>query len=184
MKLTGNKEYVLKIGIGTSDIDGQNYATMMLDHIDLDSLLRTASIFELIKPTLNPLTNEHPLFFGEPTDIMGVDDELKVSIKKVKKIITISIESKSTLDDVLEKVDAETLKSAQRNLPPTFFEFNRGKKFFEQQATMVYSGIYKDAYRNFLNAYEEKGFYYIILGDDGKAMPGVQLIKTDLSVIS
>ena len=183
MKLTGNQEYVLKVGIGTSNIDGQHYATMMLDHIDLDSLLRTAAIFELIKPTLSPHTNSHPLFFGEPTDIMGVDNELKVSIKKVKKIITISIESSSTLEQVLEKADDETLKNVQRNLPASFFEFNRGKKLFEQQATMVYSGVYKDAYRNFLKAYEEKGFYYIILGDDGKAMPGVQLIKTDLTVI-
>ncbi len=182
MKQSPNKEYVLKIGIGTSNIDGEDYATMMLDHIDFDSLLRTAAVFELIKPTLQPITNEYPMFFGEPTEVMGEDKELTVSIKKVKKIITISIVSKSTLDEILEHADEKTIKNVQKSLPSTFFEFNKDKKYFEQQATMVYSGIYKDAYRNFLQAYEEKGFYYIILGDNGKAMPGVQVIKRDLTV--
>lgn len=177
------KEYVIKIGIGTSNIKGEDYAVLMLDHIDLDSLLRTAAIMELMQPTLKPLSSEHPNFFGEQTDVTGVDAELAVSIKKVKKMITLKIESRSTLAELLNKVEGKAdVERAQKHLPDTFIQFNYGRKYFSQQATMVYSGIYKDSYRNFIQKYKEKGFYIVILGDDGKPMPGVQLIKEDLEI--
>ncbi|MEG6616776.1 hypothetical protein V6C27_10155 [Peptococcaceae bacterium 1198_IL3148] len=177
------KEYVIKIGIGTSNINGEDYAILMLDHIDLDSLLRTAAIMELIKPTLTPLNSEHPHFFGEQTDVTGVDTELAVSIKRVKKMITLKVESRSTLAELLDKVkDQADIERTQKHLPDTFVQFNYGRKYFSQQATMVYSGVYKNSYRDFIKNYQEKGFYLIILGDDGKPMPGVQLIKNDIDI--
>ncbi|MBO8138650.1 MAG: hypothetical protein H0Z40_11055 [Desulfotomaculum sp.] len=181
MSLTGVKEYVIKIGIGTTDINDEKYAVLMLDHIDLDSLLRTAAIMELIKPKLLPLEDNHPKFFGEDTEVMGVDKELTVSIKKVKKIIYINIESRSTLEELLAEVDTETAEKAKKNLPTALFEFKH-KKVFNQSATMAYSGIYKNSYREFINTYKEKGFYFIVLGNEGSPMPGVQLVKDDLNL--
>ncbi|MBM7853971.1 hypothetical protein JOC37_000343 [Desulfohalotomaculum tongense] len=175
------KEYVIKIGIGTSEIDGREYAVLMLDHIDLDSLLRTAAIMELIKPTLSPLKDQHPRFFGEDTEVMGIDDELAVSVAKVKKIINIKVESRSTLSEILAKLDEAAIEKAKKNLPSAFFEFKH-QKIFSQQATMIYSGMYKDSYRGFINNYKEKGFYFIVLGNEGSAIPGVQLVKEDLEL--
>lgn len=176
------KEYVIKMGIGTSSIGEEDYAVLMLDHIELDSLLRTAAIMELIKPKLTPLKPEHPHFFGEPTNVSGVDKELAVSIKKVKKMITIKVASRSTLSEVLAVVDKDTANMAQKHLPDVFIEFNLHRKYFNQQATMVYSGIYKNSYRNFIKCYQQKGYYLVILGNNATPMPGVQLVKEDLEI--
>lgn len=176
------KEYVIKMGIGTTEIDGEQYAVLMLDHIDLDSLLRTAAIMELIKGKLLPLQPEHPHVFGGATDVTGIDSEMAVSIKKVKKMITIKMESRSILSDILETIDEATAQRAEKNLPDTFITFNRQRKYFSQQATMVYSGIYKDSYRGFIKSYQEKGYYLVILGNNGTPMPGVQLVKEDIEI--
>lgn len=176
------KEYVIKMGIGTTEIEGEDYAVLMLDHIDLDSLLRTAAIMELIKGKLKPLRPEHPHLFGVPTEVTGIDDEMAVSISKVKKMITIKMESRSNLNDILATVDEATIQQATKYLPDTFIDFNRHRKYFSQQATMVYSGIYKNSYRNFINTYQKRGYYLVILGNNGTPMPGVQLVKEDIEI--
>ncbi|WP_031513545.1 hypothetical protein [Desulfofalx alkaliphila] len=174
--------YVVKIGIGSSEIEGQQYAVLMLDHIDFDNLLRTATIMEFMKPNLTPLKPEHPLYFGAPTEVLGMDQDLEVAIKKVKKMITIKISSRSILDDLIKNISQEQLEKAKKNLPSVFFDFNRHKKYLDQKADMIYSGVYKDSYRNFIKSYQEKGFYIIILGNNGTPMPGVQLVKEDLKL--
>ncbi|MTI81302.1 MAG: hypothetical protein FH758_10545 [Firmicutes bacterium] len=175
------KEYVIKIGIGSSEINGEDYAVLMLDHIDLDSLLRTAAIMELVKPTLSPLKENHPRFFGEDTEVMGVDSEFDVSVKKIKKLVNISMESRSTLGELSDQLDEKEFENAKTKLPSAIFEFKH-KKFFEQRATMAYTSVYKDSYRNFINNYKDKGFFIIVLGNEGNAMPGVQLVKEDLQL--
>jgi hypothetical protein len=107
---------------------------------------------------------------------------MAVSIKKVKKMITIKMESRSNLNDILETIDEATAQRAEKNLPDTFITFNRHRKYFSQQATMVYSGIYKDSYRGFIKSYQEKGYYLVILGNNGTPMPGVQLVKEDIEI--
>lgn len=178
-----SKDYVIKIGIGSSTIDEKDYAVLMLDHIDFDSLLRSAAMFEFMKPNLKPLKPEHPLFFGQPTDVMGIDDDLEVSIRKAKKIIYIKIQSRSILNDLLEKADERTLEKAKKDLPSMFFDFNSNKKYFDQEASMIFSGIYKDSYRGFINAYQDQGFFLVILGHNGTAMPGVQLVIENVTIV-